>query len=45
MKRWSLADHLHIHADREFLTDEQYAEAWEGARSFIDEMLTIYAAA
>ena len=27
MKRWKLADHLHIHADREFLNDAQYAEA------------------
>ena len=45
MKRWKLADHLHIHADREFLNDAQYAEAWTGARSFIGDMLTIYAAA
>ena len=44
MKRWRLADNLHIHADREFLTASQYAEAWDGARSFIDDMLSIYAA-
>ena len=44
-KRWKLADNLHIHADREFLTDAQYAEAWTGVRSFIDDMLAIYAAA
>ena len=45
MKRWKLADHLHIHADREFLTEAQYVEAWEGARSFVGDMLAIYAAA
>ena len=44
MKRWLLADNLHIHADREFLSDAQYSEAWDGARSFIDDMLSIYAA-
>ena len=44
MRRWRLADRLHIHADRGVLTDEQYGTAWDGARSFIDDMLTIYAA-
>ena len=45
MRDWRSANNLHIHADREFLTDTEYADAWEGARSFIDDMLTIYAAA
>ncbi len=45
MGDWGNADRLHIHADRGLLTDDEYAAAWEGARSFIDDMLAIYAAA
>ena len=45
MRDWGHANKLHIHADRELLTDDEYAAAWEGARSFIDDMLAIYAAA
>ena len=45
MRDWRFATKLHVHADREFLTDEDYREAWYWARAFIDDMLTIYAAA
>ena len=45
MRDWRSANNLHIHADREFLTEAQYAEAWAGARSFVGDMLAIYAAA
>ena len=44
MGDWGNANMLHIHADRGLLTDDEYAEAWDGARSFIDDMLSIYAA-
>ena len=44
MRDWGHANKLHIHADREILTAEEYAASWEGARSFIDDMLAIYAA-
>ena len=39
---WQSADKLHIHADREHLTNFQYDEAWQKAQEFIDAMLTIY---
>ena len=42
MRDWGHANKLHIHADREILTDTEHAASWEGARSFIDDMLTIY---
>ena len=44
VRDWGHANKLHIHADRDFLTDDEYAASWEGARSFIDDMLGIYAA-
>ena len=44
MRDWGHANKLHIHADRELLTDDEYAASWEGARAFIEDMLTIYAA-
>ena len=43
--RWRHADRLHIHADREILSDAEFMASWNWARSFIDDMLTIYAAA
>ena len=43
--RWRHANDLHIHADREILSDEEFTTSWNWARSFIDDMLTIYAAA
>ena len=45
MWRWRHADKLHIHADRGILSDEEFRTCWYWARSFIDDMLTIYAAA
>ena len=45
MRDWRSVNNLHIHADRDFLTDTEYADAWAGARSFIADMLAIYAAA
>ena len=45
VRRWGYADKLHIHADRGLLADTEYTEVWEGARAFIDDKLTIYAAA
>lgn len=45
MRDWRFANNLHIHADREFLTDTEYAESWASARAFITDMLAIYAAA
>lgn len=40
--RWHHAERLHIHADREILTGEEFMTSWSWARSFIDDMLTIY---
>ena len=40
--RWRHADNLHIQSDREILSDEEFMISWNWARSFIDDMLTIY---
>ena len=43
--RWRHADRLHIHADREILSGEEFMISWNWARAFIHDMLAIYAAA
>ena len=40
---WDAATHLHIHADRGHLTDEDFHDTWPVAQTFIDDMLAIYA--
>ena len=42
---WEAAMRLHVHADRGHLTDPEITEAWLLAQVFIDDMLSIYAAA
>ena len=44
MWRWRHANKLHIHADREILSDEEFMASWYWTRAFIDDMLTICAA-
>ena len=42
MRNWRSANLLHVHADRGFLTDDEFTEAWIEAQAFIDQMLLIY---
>lgn len=43
MDGWRAASRLHIHADRGFLNEADFRDAWLVAQDFIDDMLTIYA--
>ena len=40
---WQSADQLHIYADRENLSRQDYMEAWARAEAFIAYMLGLYA--
>ena len=40
---WQSASHLHIHADRGYLSEEDFRQAWRATQTFIDDMLDIYA--
>ena len=42
MQNWEGALRLHIHADRGFLDDSQFREAWDRAEAFVETMLWIY---
>ncbi len=43
MGNWRSVNLLHVHADRGFLTNNQFMDAWTDAQTFIDQMLLIYA--
>ena len=42
LRNWEDALKLHIHADRGYLDDSEFHEAWDKARAFVDAMLDIY---
>ena len=42
MQNWEGAFRLHIHADRGYLDDSEFGEAWGRAQAFVEAMLGIY---